>query len=172
MFNFAFNLLCHCLSNFHIILLKYLLTLDIFSNFLLETFVPNLVSLTRPSLQILGINSPNQGVNSNFQIYGESFINENGHNSRASHDTDMKFDPITKLETRPRRKILTMTLCQQILMFLSFFNLWPICSHSENRISEVWSEKLIFSLIVTFHLTKPENGTKKTLTQLSYYCLE
>ena len=112
------------------------------------------------------------GDYSNFHISGESFINENGHNSRASQGIDMKFDPTTKLETRPRRKILTMTLCQQILTFLSFFYLWPICSHLEKQISEVWSEKLIFSLIITFHLTKSENGTKKTLTQFSYYCFE
>ena len=31
---------------------------------------------------------------------------------------------------------------------------------------------LIFSLIVTFYLTKTENRTKKSLTQLSYYCFE
>ena len=29
-----------------------------------------------------------------------------------------------------------------------------------------------FSLIVTFYLAKTENRTKKSLTQLSYYCLE
>ena len=31
-------------------------------------------------------------------------------------------------------------------------------------------KKLTFSLTVTFYLTKPENRTKKSLTQLSYYC--
>ena len=30
----------------------------------------------------------------------------------------------------------------------------------------------LFSLIVTFFLTKIENKTKKPLTQLSYYCFE
>ena len=34
------------------------------------------------------------------------------------------------------------------------------------------SAKFMFSLIVTFYLTKNENGTKKSLTQLSQYCFE
>ena len=32
--------------------------------------------------------------------------------------------------------------------------------------------ELMFSLIVTFYLTKTENRTKKPLTQLSHYCFE
>ena len=34
------------------------------------------------------------------------------------------------------------------------------------------SLKLIFLLIVTFYLTKTENRTKESLTQLSQYCVE
>ena len=40
------------------------------------------------------------------------------------------------------------------------------------QISDAWSIKLTFSLIVTYYLTKTKNRTKKSLTQLSYYCFE
>ena len=36
----------------------------------------------------------------NFWISGQSFINKNCHNSRTSHDIDMKFRPVTKLDKR------------------------------------------------------------------------
>ena len=43
---------------------------------------------------------------------------------------------------------------------------------SRSRIAEAQSVKLIFSLIVTFYLTKTktENRTRKPLIQLSQYC--
>ena len=34
---------------------------------------------------------------SHFQIFGQSLIKENSHNSRTSDDTDMKLGPATKL---------------------------------------------------------------------------
>ena len=68
-----------------------------FSNILSETFVPNLVSITRPSLQILG--KTQVGI-SDFQISGQSLIKENCHNSRTSDDTDMKLGPVTKPDNR------------------------------------------------------------------------
>ena len=44
---------------------------------------------------------------------------------------------------------------------------------SRSWIAEAWSIKLILPIIVTFfYLTKSENRTKKSLTQLSYYCFE
>ena len=43
---------------------------------------------------------------------------------------------------------------------------------SGSGIPNAWSVKLIFSLIVTFYLTKTENRTKKSLAQLSHYCFE
>ena len=43
---------------------------------------------------------------------------------------------------------------------------------SRARILDACFVKLTFSLIVTFYLTKPLNGTKKSLPQLSYYCFE
>ena len=40
------------------------------------------------------------------------------------------------------------------------------------RISDVLSVKLIFSLKVTFYLTKTENKIKRSLARLSHYCFE
>ena len=34
---------------------------------------------------------------SDFWIYGQSLINENGHNSGTSYDNDMKLGPVNKL---------------------------------------------------------------------------
>ena len=62
--------------------------------------MPNLVSLTRPSLQIL--DEIQTGV---FPISGflvKSLINKNGHNSRTSNDIVMKLGPATKLDKRNR----------------------------------------------------------------------
>ena len=58
------------------------------------TFVPNLVSITRPSLQIL------DKTQTDFRISGQSLIKENCHNSRTSDDIDMKLGPVTKLDKR------------------------------------------------------------------------
>ena len=51
------------------------------------------------------LQSPDIGQNSyggvsDFQIFGQSLINENDHNSRASNDLDMKVRPVTKIEKR------------------------------------------------------------------------
>ena len=49
--------------------------------------------------------SPDTGQNSdgsisNFRISDKSFIDENYHNSRTSHDTDMKLGPVAKVDKR------------------------------------------------------------------------
>ena len=41
-----------------------------------------------------------------------------------------------------------------------------------SQIPDALSVKLIFSLTMTFYLTKIENRTKTSLTQLSKYCFE
>ena len=43
--------------------------------------------------------NPDGGI-SNFRISGQSFINKNCHNSRTSHDIDMKLGPIIKRDKR------------------------------------------------------------------------
>ena len=52
----------------------------------------NLLSMTRSSLQIFGQNS--DGGISDFRIPSQYFINENCHNSRISHDIDLKLGPV------------------------------------------------------------------------------
>ena len=65
-----------------------------------------------------------------------------------------------------------MTSCREIVMSLSFFQFTANLEQFGSRIPDAYSIKLMFSLIVTFYLTKAENRTKKPLTQLSHYCLE
>ena len=65
-----------------------------------------------------------------------------------------------------------MMSCWQIVTSLSFFQLMADLEQSERQILGSWSVKVTFSLIVFFHLTKTENRTKKSLTQLSYYCFK
>ena len=85
--------------------------------------MPNLVSLTCPSLQILGKTLSK----SSFRNPSQSLIKENCHNSRTSDDDiDMKLGPVTKLDKR--NKITLKKLddgvifsCQQIVISLSFF---------------------------------------------------
>ena len=68
-----------------------------FSKILLETFVPNLVFLTLPSLQIL---RKTHGAISDFRISGQSLIKRNCLNSWTSDDIDMKLGPVTKLDKK------------------------------------------------------------------------
>ena len=62
-----------------------------------------------------------------------------------------------------------ITSCWQTGMSLSFFQFMVSLQPSGSWIPDRSSIKLKCSLIVTFYLAKPENGTKKSLTQLSYY---
>ena len=82
--------------------------------------MPNLVSLACPNLQIL--NKTKRGSN----ISGQSFINENCHNSRISHDIDIKLGPVTRLDrgnTSTSKKIdddVMSTDCDVIVFFLIY----------------------------------------------------
>ena len=118
--------------------------------------------------------SPDIGQNSDrgisdFQIFGQSLIKENCHNSRTSDDIDMKFGPVTKLDKRNKTtsKKLTSTSCRKIVTSLSFFGFLVNLEQSGGRILDTKSTK-IYSVKVTFCLTKTENRTKKSLTQLSH----
>ena len=62
------------------------------------TVVPNLIPLTRPSLQIL--EKTQTGGISDCRISDQSLIRENYNNSRTNDDTDMKLGPVTKLDMR------------------------------------------------------------------------
>ena len=85
----------------------------------------------------------------------------------------MKLGPVTKLDKRntaTSKKNLMMTSCRQIVTSWSFFQFMTNLQPSGSRIPDAWSLQLTFSLIVTFYVTKLENRTNKSLTQLSYYC--
>ena len=68
---------------------------------------------------------------------------------------------------------------QKIVTLLSFFQFMVNLEQCRSRITGVWSVKFMFSLIVTFYFTKPENRTKKPLAQkslaqksLNLYCFD
>ena len=132
--------------------------------------MPSLVSKTRPQSSDTGKKS--DGEISDFRISGQSLIKEKFHNCRTSHDIDMKLGPVTKLDKRNKKtsKKLTLTSCWKIVTSLSFFGFLANLKQSGGRILDTESEKVTFSVIVIFFLTKTENRTKKSLTQLSHYC--
>ena len=137
------------------------------------TLMPNLVSLTRPSLQIL--DKTQMGV---FPVSGfllKSLINKNGHNSRTSNDIVIKLGPVTKLDKRNRatsKKFDDDFVLTNYNVVVFFFRFMANLEHSGTRILDAWSITFTFPLIVTLYLTKIENRTKKSQAQLSYYCFE
>ena len=86
----------------------------------------------------------------------------------------MKLRPVTKLEKRNKTtsKKIDLTSYRKIVTPLSFFGILPNLEQSGGRIPDTESAEVMFSVIVTFRLTKTENRTKKSLTQLSDYCFE
>ena len=113
-----------------------------FSNMSLETFVPNLVYLTRPNLQILG----------KTHDLWSTLMKENCHNSRTSDDIDIKLGSVTKIDRRNKKmsKKLTLTSCQQIVTSLLFFWFIADLEQSGSWTPDEQSIKLIFSKITTW----------------------
>ena len=81
----------------------------------------------------------------------------------------MKLGPVTKFDKRKKRQkiddVVTSANCDVIAIF-------PIGGQLGAAQKLNFGRKLKFSLIVTFYLTKSENRTKKSQTQLSHYCFE
>ena len=101
---------------------------------------------------------------SKFQNSGQFFINKNYHNSRTSHDIGMKLGAVTKLDKRntaTSKKIDGDAMSSNFDVIVFFFLFMAHLQQSGSRIPDAWSIKLMFSLIVTFNLTTPENRTKK-----------
>ena len=75
----------------------------------------------------------------------------------------MKLGLITKLDKKTKH-------CQNNLMVTSFhkivIDIFSICDQSGSAILDALSVKFIFSLIVTFYLTKTKNRTNSALTLL------
>ena len=131
--------------------------------------MPNLVSLTCPSLQTLG--KKQTGFFSDFQISGQSFRNKN---SGTNHDKDMKPGIVTKRDKRNTKtsKKIKMMLRRHIVTSLSFFQFMVNLQPSGSRILDAWTKKIIFSSTIFFYLKTDANKTKTPPTQFSYYCLE
>ena len=88
--------------------------------------------------------SPDIGQNSDggicdFQIYGQSLIKINCHNSWTSDDIGMKLEPETKTDKRKkkqRQKNLTMMSCRKIVTPLPFFQFAANLEQSGSRIPD------------------------------------
>ena len=109
------------------------------SNFSLQTFMSNVVSLTHPSCQILDKTQTDLFTISRFMVM--SLINKGCHNSRRSNDIDMKLEPVDNYA------------CQQIITSPSFFQFTVDIEQSGTWILDSWSILLISSLLATFVLT-------------------
>ena len=124
--------------------------------------------------------SPDIGKNSDrgifdFPISGQSLIKENRYNPRISDDIDMKVGPVTKLDKRNKttlKKFDDDVMSENCDIIVIFFLFLANLEQSGGWILNTVSADVMFSVTVTFCLTKPENRTKKSLTQLSYYCFE
>ena len=108
------------------------------------------------------------------QISGKSLIKRNCQNSRTSDDIDIKLASVTKLDKRKETKSEKFDddFMSEIVTSLSFFQLTANLEKSGGRILDAYPVKLIFSLIVTFYLSKTESRIKLSLTQLSHYFFE
>ena len=127
-----------------------------------KTFVPNLVSITCPSLQILG--KTHTGV---FPISG-FLIPEPVMILTWNLDQSLK---LTR-EIKPRQKILAMTLCREIVTSLSFFGFLANLEQSRGRIPDTEHAKVMFSVIVTIFVLQKLKTELNSLTQLLHYCFE
>ena len=124
----------------------------------------NLVSLTCLSLQIQN----SDGGISDFRISSESFMNESCHNSRTSNDIDMKRVSVSKHDnTNPET---SKKLYDDVMSANCDVSLMSNLEQSGSWNPHTWFAILTFSLKIILYLTKTENRTKKSLTQLFYYC--
>ena len=87
----------------------------------------------------------------------------------------MKLGPVTKLDKKNKttsktfnNNVISGNCDVTVSVWVSFANL----EQSGGRIPDTESAEIMFSVKITFFLTKTENRTKKSLTQLSHYCFE
>ena len=120
------------------------------------------------------IEQNSDGGYSHFRISSKLFINENSHDSRTSHDIDVKVVPVTK---RDKKNTATSKNFDDNIMsancdVIVLFPIYDILKPSRSYIPEAWSIKLAFPSTTTFYSTTTENSSKKPLTQLTYYCFK
>ena len=79
----------------------------------------------------------------------------------------MKLGPVTKPDSRNKptsKKCNFDVMSENCGLSLSFFGFLTKSEKSGGRITDTESAKVMFSVTVTFCLTKTENRTKKTIT--------
>ena len=135
--------------------------------------MPNLVSLTCPSLQ----NVKRKRWYFQFLNFCSIHINKNCHNFRTSHDIVMKLGSVTTIDKRNTATLnkfdndVISTNCDVIVIFPIYGQFGVIRKPDSGRmISKTYI--FITSIIVTFHPIKTESRPKKSPTELSYYCLQ
>ena len=86
----------------------------------------------------------------------------------------MKLGPVTKLDNRNKAtsKKIDVDIMSENYDVSVIFGFLANLEQSGGRIPDKEFAKIILSVIATFCLTKTENRTKKSLTQLSYYCFK
>ena len=75
-------------------------------------------------------------------------------------------------ETKKSQKIIDDNVMSENGESVLFFQFTANLEQSGSRIPDARPVKFMFSLIVTFYVTKTENRTKKFVTQLSRYYFE
>ena len=144
-----------------------------FINFLLQTFVPNLVSVTRPSLQWLG--KTRRGI-FDIRTSGQFLIDENCYSSSTSqswhwHETWL----VTKLGTRNTATSKKCYWDDVMLANCDVIVFFPICDQFA-AIQKPDSGRMVHKTYISINNNllscKIWNRAKKSLTQHSYYCLE
>ena len=80
----------------------------------------------------------------------------------------MKLGPVTKFDKRKKTtsKNLTMTSCREIVTSSSIIGFLANLEQSVGRILDTESAEVMFSVTVTFCLTKTEKRTNTALTLL------
>ena len=112
----------------------------------------------------------NRGI-SDFRISGQSLVKENFHILRTGNDIDIKLGPVTKLvkKNKTLSKNLMMTLSENygIILIFPIYGQFEVIRKPDSGFISI---KLIYRTYL--YLTKTENRTKLSLTQLSHYCCE
>ena len=99
---------------------------------------------------------------SNFRVSGQFLVNVNCPNSWSSDDIDMKLGTVIKLDKRNKTTSKNLKVTS-----LPFFQFMANLNQFGSWIPSDQSVKLKFLLTVTSYLTKNENRTKESATQVT-----
>ena len=120
------------------------------------------------SAQSPDIGQNSDGGISDFRIFGQSLIKENRHNSRTDDDIDMKLELNFTRETKQHQKQIDHNIMSKNCDIIVIFPIYSQFGAIQKPASRHIVCKTYISLTVTFYLTKTENRTKKSPTQLSH----